>query len=79
MFDSEGKTAAPVAGIEAFEFINPGFFHTTLEGRTFVFLGDGNIGSNNFDETVVYEIEKSGQAHRRFTVPGTVTQWVKVW
>jgi hypothetical protein len=78
MFDVDSNTAAPVDGIDAFEFINPGFFHTTLDGRTFVFLGDGNIGSNNFDETVVYEIETTGAAKRRFTVPGTVTQWMQV-
>jgi len=67
-----------VTGLEEFEFANPGFFHAILDGRTFVFLGDGQSGSNNFPETFVYELDDRGRATHRFTVPGTVTQWVRV-
>jgi hypothetical protein len=78
MFDLQEQSAAPVTGIDDLEFVNPGFFHATLDGRTFVFLGDGNNGSNNFNQTVVYELDARGRATRRFEVPGSVTQWVRV-
>lgn len=77
-FDVEAGRAAPVGGVDAFEFVNPGFFHAVLDGRTFVFLGDGNNGSNNYNQTVVYEIDDAGQATRRFEVTGSVVQWVRV-
>lgn len=78
MFDLTRGAAAPVTGIDDFEFVNPGFFHATIDGRTFVFLGDGNNGSNNFNRTVVYELDDGGYATRRFEAPGSVTQWVRV-
>jgi hypothetical protein len=78
MFDLNARAAAPVTGIAAFEFVNPSFFHAVLEGRTFVFLGDGNNGSNNVNETAVYELDASGHATQKFTVAGSVTQWVRV-
>jgi hypothetical protein len=78
LFDLEERSAAPITGVDAFEFVNPGFFHAVLDGRTFVFLGDGNNGSNNFNRTVVYEVDNHGRATRRFEVPGNVTQWVRV-
>jgi hypothetical protein len=78
MFDVTARTAAPITGIDAFEFVNPGFFHASIDGRTFVFLGDGNNGSNNVGETVVYELDASAHATRRFAIPGSVTQWVRV-
>jgi hypothetical protein len=78
MFDIEERSGAPVEGIDEIEFVNPGFYHSTFDGRTFVFLGDGQNG-NNFDTTFVYEIEADGSAKRQFSVPGTVTQWVQVW
>ncbi len=78
MFDLEEMSAAPVTGIDDIEFVNPGFFHAVLEDRVFLFLGDGNVGDNNFPETFVYELDGRGRATRRFTVPGTVTQWVQV-
>lgn len=77
-FDLEEKTAAPVQGIEDLEFVNPGFFHAVLEGRTFVFLGDGDNGSNNFNETHVYEIDERGRATPSFKMTGSVTQWIRV-
>lgn len=78
MFDLAKRSAAPVTGIDAFEFANPVFFHAILDGRTFVFLGDGNNGSNNSDETIVYELDDRGRATQRFAAPGTVTQWVQI-
>jgi hypothetical protein len=78
VFDLQEQSAAPVTGIDDFEFVNPGFFHATLDGRTFVFLGDGNNGSNNVNQTVVYELDDHGHATRRFDVLGNVTQWVRV-
>jgi hypothetical protein len=78
MFDLDERSAAPIEGIDDFEFANPGYFHSTLDGRTFVFLGDGNSGTNNFDTTFVYELHRSGHATRVFSAPGTVTQWVQV-
>jgi hypothetical protein len=77
-FDLDAGTAAPVEGIDAFEFVNPGFFHAVIDGRTFVFLGNGNNDSNNYNQTVVYEIDGKGDATRRFEVEGSVTQWVRV-
>jgi hypothetical protein len=76
MFDVGARSAAPVSGIDAFSFVNPNFFHATIDGRTFVFLGDGS--TSNPAETVVYEINDDGHATRRFAVPGTVTQWVRI-
>jgi hypothetical protein len=76
MFDIGARAAAPVSGVEAFPFVNPGFFHAAIDGRTFVFLGDGS--TNNPPETVVYEVGAGGPATRRFAVPGTVTQWVRI-
>jgi hypothetical protein len=76
VFDLDAHSALPVSGIDAFPFINPGFFHATIDGRTFVFLGDGS--TNNPSETVVYEIDGDGHATPRFTVAGTVTQWVRI-
>jgi hypothetical protein len=78
VFDLDERAAAPVQGIADFEFINPNFFHAGLDGRTFVFLGNGDNGSNNVNETVVYELDDDGRATRRFEVPGSVTQWVRV-
>jgi hypothetical protein len=76
MIDVDARTAAPVQGIEAFPFINPGFFHAVIDDRVFVFLGDG--GTNSPPSTVVYEIDRSGQASRRFEAPGTITQWLRI-
>jgi hypothetical protein len=76
MIDVEARTAAPVEGIDAFAFINPGFFHAVIDDRVFVFLGDGS--TNNPPSTVVYEIDRSGRASRRFESPGSITQWVRI-
>jgi hypothetical protein len=62
MFDIDAGSAAPVTGIDDFEFVNPSFFHSVLDGRIFVFLGDGNSGTINFSETVVYELDRQGHA-----------------
>lgn len=78
MFDLEAASAVPVAGIDDFEFINPGFFHAVLDGRTFVFLGDGSNGSYNFNETAVYEIDDKGEASKKFVAPGSVIQWLRI-
>ncbi len=76
MFDLEAGTAAPVRGIDAFTFISPGFFHTTLDGRTFVFLQDGM--SADYARTIVYEFDKAGNATRHSEVTGNLIQWLKV-
>jgi hypothetical protein len=76
IFDLAMRTAARVQGIEAFDFVNPGFFHAVIDGRVFLLLGDGS--SNNSATTVVYELEGSGRATRKFEVPGGVIQWVSV-
>jgi hypothetical protein len=76
MIDVEARTAAPVEGIDAFPFINPGFFHSIIDNRVFVFLGDGS--TNNPPSTLVYEIDRSGQASRRFESPGSITQWIRL-
>jgi hypothetical protein len=76
MIDLVTGTAAPVRGIDAFEWINPGFFHAVIDGRVFVFLGDGS--TNDPPSSVVYELDPSGQATRRFESPGSITQWVKI-
>lgn len=77
-FDLEARSAVPVSGIAAFEFVNPWYSHATLDGRTFVFLGDGSNGSSNYNRTVVYEVDDRGQATQRFDVPGAVIQWMRV-
>lgn len=78
MFDVDAGTAAPISGIDELEFVNPGYFHAVLDGRTFVFLGDGSNGSNNFNETFVYEIDEQGAARLLFRAPGSVIQWVRL-
>jgi len=76
MFDLEARTAAPVQGVDDFEFINPWFFHAVIDGRIFAFLGDGS--SNNSPTTVVYELDGAGHADRRFEIEGGVIQWLRV-
>lgn len=76
LFDLEARTAAPVEGIEDFDFTNPGFFHAVVDGRVFLFLSDGS--SNNYSTTGVYELEPSGRVTRRFEAPGGVIQWMRV-
>lgn len=44
--------------------------------RVFVFLGDGS--TNNSPSNIVYELDRAGQATRRFEVPGGVIQWMTV-
>jgi hypothetical protein len=76
LIDVDARAAAPIQGIDAFPFINPGFFHAVIDERVFVFLGDGS--TNNPPSTVVYEIDRGGQASRRFEAPGTINQWVRI-
>ena len=33
IFDLDAHSAVPVSGIDAFPFVNPGFFHATIDGR----------------------------------------------
>jgi hypothetical protein len=73
MFNIEARSGTPVQGIDAFDFINPGIFHAVQAGRIFVFV----VGTDDA-QTVVYELEPDGRATRRFSVPGTVTQWVSL-
>jgi hypothetical protein len=76
LFDLAARLAAPMEGIEDFDFVNPGFFHALIDGRVFLFLGDGS--TNNNSKTVVYELERSGRATRRFEAPGAAIQWLKL-
>ncbi|MEY2934286.1 MAG: hypothetical protein RL033_5035 [Pseudomonadota bacterium] len=76
LFDVDAGSASPVQGIDDVEFVNPGFFHAVIDGRTFVFLTDGN--SETTESTLVYELDVSGRATLRFKIPGSVTQWVRL-
>lgn len=76
MFDVDAGSASPVQGIDGVDFINPGFFHSIVDGRTFVFVTDGN--SDTTESTLVYELEASGRATLQFQIPGSVTQWVRL-
>jgi hypothetical protein len=78
MFDLDARTAVPVEGIDDFEFVNPWFFHAAMDGRTFVFLGEGSANNNNPPTTVIYELDGAGHAERRFEVEGGVVQWLRV-
>jgi hypothetical protein len=53
---------------------NPGqgFSMSEIDGRTFVFVPDAT-----WSTTTVFELDR-GQAHARFTVPGIVSNWVRV-
>jgi hypothetical protein len=76
LFDVDAGSASPVQGIDDVDFINPGFFHAVVDGRTFVFVTDGN--SDTTESTLVYELDSSGRATLAFQLPGSVAQWVRL-
>jgi hypothetical protein len=64
-------TAAPVDGIDV--DISSGAQFAVLDGRTFVFLP-----FDDWARTMVYELDDSAQATRRFEVTGDVFKWIRV-
>ncbi len=68
-FDLNANSARRLAEIPA---SGQGFSLSEIDGRTFVFVPDAT-----WSTTTVYELDR-GQAHARFTVPGIVSNWVRV-
>jgi hypothetical protein len=71
LFDVRAGTAAPVDGIDV--DISSGAQFAVLDGRTFVFLP-----FDDWARTMVYELDDSAQATRRFEVTGDVFKWIRV-
>jgi hypothetical protein len=72
MFDLDAGTAEPVRGLPD-EDLPPSYSHAEVDGRFFLMRE-----ANDFTHTTYYELSVDGEATRRFQVPGTSYQWVKV-
>jgi hypothetical protein len=71
LFDLEGRSAAPVEGIDV--AIASGAQFAVLDGRTFVFLP-----YDEWSKSMVYELDAEGRATPRFEVTGDVFKWIRV-
>jgi hypothetical protein len=72
MFDLVAGTGQPVRGL-AEQDIPPTFSHAELDGRIFLMRE-----AADYSRTTVYELGLDGVATRRFEVPGSSYQWVKL-
>jgi hypothetical protein len=72
MFDLEANSAALVRGLPD-EDLPPSYSHAEIDGRFFLMQE-----ANDFSRTTVYELALDGEATRRFEVPGSAYQWLKL-
>jgi len=72
IFDLEAGTAEPMRGLPD-EDLPPSFSHAEIDGRFFLMHE-----ASDFSHTTFYELGLDGEATRRFEVPGSSYQWLKV-
>jgi hypothetical protein len=72
MFDLTAGTAESMRGLPN-EDLPPSYSHAEIDGRFFLMLE-----ASDFSHTTFYELGLDGEATRRFEVPGSSYQWVKV-
>lgn len=72
MFDLEAGFAEPVQGLPD-EDLPPSYSHADIDGRFFLMRE-----ANDFSHTTVYELSLDGEATRRFEVPGSSYQWMRL-
>ncbi len=72
MFDLDAGSAEPVRGLPD-EDLPPSYSHAEIDGRFFLMRE-----ASDFSHTTVYELDLAGEATRRFEVPGSSYQWIKL-
>lgn len=72
MFDLVAGSAEPVRGLPD-EDLPPSYSHAEIDGRFFLMRE-----ANDFSRSTVYELGLDGEATRRFEVPGSMYQWLKL-
>jgi hypothetical protein len=73
LFDLESQTARPLEGVADGFNVGSTFSRTSIDGRTFLFLGAADSST-----TKIYELDAAGNLAERFESPGLVYQWLKV-
>lgn len=72
LFDLSAGTAEPVRGLPDGD-VSPSYAHSEIDGRIFLLLE-----ATDYSSATVYELSADGAATRRFSVPGSSYQWLRV-